>query len=229
MYEPKGVTISYDAPVPMGTTDFSQFIQGAEEADVTGAMLALGEQEAVQVVRAGQQLATDLALGLSLGSFSRATVADFGDIADQMVFVWAFPPATADVPVYAAIRDDLAASGVPELQPEELKASAMRSWIGLYALLRMLRDDGMTEFSREAIKTVLDTAEDVPMLGIFDGEDWTPDVDHPGAFQRAGVNHWATFRWDPEAGENGDFVQASTMSFDEVLCGTPFGAPADTC
>ena len=225
MYEPKGVTIPYDAPVPMGATDFSQYIIGAEDAGAGGVMLALGEQEAVQVAQAGQQLDTDLLIGSSLGSFPRATVRELEDFADQMVFVWSFPPATADLPVYEALRDDLAASGDEELQPERLKASAMRSWIGLYALLRMIRDEGVTTFTRDGIKAMLDGATEVPMLDIFGGEDWTPDLDHPGVFQRAGVNHWATYRWDPEAGDGGDFVEVSTMSFDEVLCGTPFGAP----
>ncbi len=58
-----------------------------------------------------------------------------GDFAEQMAFLWSFPPATADLPVYDALRSDLAASGEEALQPENLKASPMRSWIGLYGLL----------------------------------------------------------------------------------------------
>jgi hypothetical protein len=105
----------------------------------------------------------------------------------------------------------------------------MRSWIGLYALLRMIRDAGMTEFTRDGISALLQQAKDVPMLGIFGGEDWTPDLDHPGLFERAGVNHWAVYRWDPEApspaGVDGNFVETSQFSFDDVMCGSPFGAP----
>ena len=107
----------------------------AQDAGAGGVALALGEQEAVQVVRAGQQLGTDLLIGASLGTFSQAAVAELGDFAEQMVFLWSFPPATADLPVYEALRADLAASGEEALQPENLKASPMRSWIGLYALL----------------------------------------------------------------------------------------------
>ena len=62
-----------------------------------------------------------------------------------MVFLWSFPPATVDLPVYKALRADLAASGEDALQPENLKASPMRSWIGLYALLKMIRDAEMTD------------------------------------------------------------------------------------
>ena len=97
--------------MPAGTTDFSQFILGAEDAGVGGVTLNLGEQEAIQVVRAGQQLGTDLLIGAGLGTFSHATVAELGDFAEQMVFDNSYPPATFDLPVYEALRADLAASG----------------------------------------------------------------------------------------------------------------------
>ena len=103
------------------------------------------------MVRAGQQLGTDLLIGSSLGTFGHATVADLGDFADQVVFLRSYPPATADLPVYEALRADLAASGEEALQPENLKASPMRSWIGLYALLKMIRDTEMTEFTGAGI------------------------------------------------------------------------------
>jgi ABC-type branched-subunit amino acid transport system substrate-binding protein len=222
-------TFPFDVPVPGGTTDFSQFILGAQDAGVGGVSLALGEQEAVQVVRAGQQLGTELLVGASLGTFSHATVTELGDFADQMVFLWSYPPATFDLPVYEALRADLAASGDEALQPENLKASPMRSWIGLYALLWMIRDAGMTEFTREGIKEMVEAATDVPMLDMFGGEDWTPDRDHPGLFQRAGTDRWQVWRWDPEAtgpGVEGNFVAGAEISFDAVLCGSAFGGPA---
>jgi hypothetical protein len=225
-------TFPYDVPVPAGTTDYSQFILGAEDAHTDGVALALGENEAVQVVAAGQQLQTDQLIGSSLGTFSHKSIEDLGDFAKQMVFIWSYPPATAEIPVYAALRADLAASGDEALQPENLKASPMRSWIGLYALLKMIRDAKMTTFTREGISQMLNKAKDVPMLGIFGGENWTPSLNHPGIYKRAGTNHWATYKWDPNAKSpagNGNFVETSKISFDEVLCGTIFGAPKETC
>jgi hypothetical protein len=221
-------TFDYDVPVAAGTTDYTQFILGAQDAGVGGVTLALGENEAIQVVRAADQLGSDLEIGASLGSFAHSTVSDLGAIAEQMTYLWSFPPATYDLPVYEALRQDLAATGEEALQPANLKASPMRSWIGLYALLYMIRDAEMTEFTREGITEMLDSAQDVPMLGIFGDEAWTPDTDHPGIFQRAGTNRWATYTWDPEAeaplGLEGNFVEATEMSFDEVLCDSPFGA-----
>ena len=190
--------------------------------------LALGEQEATQVVKAGQQLDTPLKIGASLGSFSHSTVADLGDFTDNMAFLWSFAPATMDLPVYQALRADLAASGKEQLQPENLKASPMRSWIGLYALIKMIRDAKMTSFTREGITTMLQQAKDVPMLDMFGGANWTPNQDHPGVFKRAGIDQWSVYGWDPDAktgGFDGNFVAKSNISFDKILCDSPFGGP----
>jgi hypothetical protein len=111
-----------------------------------------------------------------------------------------------------------------------MRTSPVRSWIGLYALLYMLRQAKMTDFTRPAITTMLQSAKDVPMLGIFGSENWTPNRDHPGLYKRAGVNHYAVYKFDPAAAapdgiEGGNFVQIATLDFDKVLCGSPFGAP----
>jgi ABC-type branched-subunit amino acid transport system substrate-binding protein len=231
VYEGKA-TFPYDVGVPGGTTDFSQFILGAQQAGTDGVVLALGDNEAVQVVKAGQQLSTTQKIGASLGTFSHQDIGDLGDFAKQMVFLWSFPPATAEVPVYAALRADLAASGDDGLQPEKLKASPMRSWIGLYALLEMIRAAKMTTFTREGITAMLNAAKDVPMLDIFGGENWTPNTNHPGLYKRAGTNHWSVYEWDPNAKSpvgKGNFVEKTKISFDAVLCGSIFGAPKASC
>jgi ABC-type branched-subunit amino acid transport system substrate-binding protein len=229
LYADDGLTFPYDTPVPAGTTDFSQFILGAEDAGVGGVTLNLGEQEAVQVLRAGQQLDTDLVIGSGLGTFSHSALSEFGDFAEQMVFDNPYPPATTDLPVYEVLRADLAASGEDALQPENMRTSPMRSWLGLYALLWMIRDTGTTEFTRDGISAMLQSATDVPMLDVFGGENWTPDLDHPGLFARAGVNHYSVYRFDPDApapdGLEGNFVEVAELDFDETLCGSPFGGP----
>jgi ABC-type branched-subunit amino acid transport system substrate-binding protein len=225
-------TFPYDVPVPAGTTDYSQFILGAEDEGVDGVTLLIAEEQAVQVVRAAEQLGTELRLAGTLGTFSRSRVLEQGDFAEQMVFVWSYPPATARVPVYKALRADLAAAGEEELKPNNLKASPMRSWIGLYALLRMIRDAGLNEFNRESIKAMVDEATDVPMLDIFGGENWTPDTTTEGAWTRKGVDTWTTWRWDPKAkfqGKRGNFAKTGEISFSELMCGSIFGAPPETC
>jgi hypothetical protein len=180
-------------------------------------------------VNAASQLDSPLLVSSTLGTFPADAIADFGEFAEQMVFVNSFPPATVDLPVYRALRADLAASGEDALQPGQVKVTSMRSWIGLYALIRMIRDAGMTDFTREGVMSMLQQAKDVPMLDMFGGEDWTPDTRHPGSFERAGTNHWGVYRWDPQAenpvGGEGNFVQTASINWDETVCGSPFGAP----
>jgi hypothetical protein len=183
----------------------------------------------VQVVRAAEQLDSDLTIAATLAAFPHSQMDDLGDVAEKMVFVWSYPPGTAELPAYDALRADLAASGDEELQPENLSATALRSWIGLYGLLKIIRDSGTTGFTRESIANLLNNAKDVPMLGMLGDENWTPALDHPGTFERAGMNTWGTYKWDPDAEAPGDlkgnFVQTGTLNFDEILCGSPFGAP----
>ena len=67
------------------------------------------------------------------------------------------------------------------------------------------------------------------MLDMFGGENWTPNLNHPGLYQRAGMNHWSAYRWDPAAegldGADGNFKETGTIEWDELMCGSPFGAP----
>ena len=67
------------------------------------------------------------------------------------------------------------------------------------------------------------------MLGIFGDATWTPDLDHPGIWSRAGIDRYSVYRFDPDAeapdGLEGNFVEVGELSFDEVLCGSPFGGP----
>jgi ABC-type branched-subunit amino acid transport system substrate-binding protein len=227
IYEDDGVTFPIDLPVPSGTTDYTQFILAAQQAEADGLALALGPQEAVQVAQAAGQMASELPIAVG---FPHSRMTKLGAAADDVVMISSMPPATSlEVPVYDALRADLAAADDPDLAPENVEGFALRSWIGLYALLRMIRDADMTEFSGDAITSMLRTAVDVPMLGIFGDEDWTPNESHPGAFQRAGTNHWSVYRWDADAdapdGLEGNFVQTNEFRFDDVLCGSPIGAP----
>ena len=228
IYEDDGATFPYDVPVPAGTTDYTQFLLGADRAGTDGVVLAIGEQEAQQIVQAGQQVSTKQVIGAALGTFSHKYVSGLGDFADKMVFTWSYPPATADLPVYQALRADLAASGDDSLQPENLKSSPMHSWIGLYALLRAIRDAKLTEFTAPGSPRCCSRRRTSRCSNIFGGENWTPNLDHPGVFKRAGMNHWATYKWDPNAksaGFDGNFVERHVFNFDEVLCGSPLGAP----
>lgn len=228
VYADAGLTFVSDTPVPAGTTDYSQFVLAAQGAGARGITMSLGEQEAEQVLRAAQQLGSELVISSGTGTFSHRVIAELGEFAEQVVLDNAFPPATFDLPAYDVLRADLAASGHDDLQPANMRTSPMRSWIGLYATLWMIRDSGLSEFSGEAVTDMLRSASDVPMLGIFGDEAWTPDTDHPGLFKRHGMEHYGVYRFDPDApapeGIEGNFVQIAEVSFADVVCGSPFGA-----
>ena len=212
----RGATFPYDVPVPGGTTDYSQFILGAQNAGADGVALALGEQEAIQVVQGGPAARAPTCKHRRRASARSRTrhVADLGDFAKQMVFLWSFPPATVDLPVYEALRADLAASGDEALQPENLKASPMRSWIGLYALLKMIRDaqDDRRSPAR-ASPRCCKQAKDVPMLDIFGGENWTPNLEPPRPLQAGRHQPLGDLRLGPRredaGGLDGNFVEKS--------------------
>jgi ABC-type branched-subunit amino acid transport system substrate-binding protein len=226
LYGNQGVTFPRDMPVAAGTTDYSQFVLGAQQANADSIELAVGPQDADQVIRAAQQLNSTLLIGAP--AFSHAAMAEYGDYAKQLRMLSPFPPASVDLPVYKALRNDLNASGDTTIEPENVSINAMRSWIGLYALLRMIRDAGMKDFTRDGITTMLQNAKDVPMLNMFGDQSWTPNLNHPGAFKRAGIDGTKAYRWDPDVhtgGFDGNFVETASISFDKTLCGSPLGAP----
>ncbi|MFI5043277.1 MAG: ABC transporter substrate-binding protein [Acidimicrobiales bacterium] len=230
IYAADGVEFVADIPVPAGTTDYSQFILAAEKAGAQGVIIGLGGQEAIQVLRAAQQLGTDLLISASLGTFHYADVASLGEFAERMVLNGSNVPATADVPVMDVLRSDLAASGEEALQPRNLKATPMRSWMGLYALLNIIRTSGTEDFSRANLTSLIKTSGPIDMLDLT--ADWTPDTKNPGTFPRTGNGHYAFYRWDPEAefdGSEGNFKQTSELNFNTLVCGSPIGAPAETC
>ena len=216
-----------DSPVPAGTTDYSQFVLAAENAGAEGLVIPLGGQEAIQVLTAARDLGSELVISGSMGTFPYSDIARLGDFASLIILNSAIPPATFDDPVVDVLTADLAASGIEALQRENLKASPMRSWVGLYALLYILREAGTEDFSRENIKALIDAAEDIPMLGLMNS-DWTPSLDHEGLFTRTGAGAYSFFGWDPTVefnGNPGNFVLLSEANFDETICGSMFGGP----
>ncbi|HKY15445.1 MAG TPA: ABC transporter substrate-binding protein [Microthrixaceae bacterium] len=230
IYADDGVEFVADIPVPAGTTDYTQFILGAEKAGAEGVIIGLGGQEAIQVMRAAQQLGSDLLISASTGTFHYADVAGLGDLAEQMVLNGANVPATSDVPAVEVLRADLAASGEEALQPRNLKATPMRSWMGLYALLTIIRNAGTEDFSRANLTSLIKASGPIDMLDLT--ADWTPDTNNPGIFPRTGNGHYAFYKWDPESefeGTDGNFVETSELNFNALVCGSPIGAPVETC
>ena len=151
--------------VPGGTTDFQQFILAAEDAGADGVILPLGENEAVQVLRAAQQLGTNLEFSASLGTFGSADVRSFGEFAKQMYFNAELPPITGDParwPILPTVIADLAASGKKELQKDQIKSSPFRSWVAVYHFKTIIENFGDPDnITRESVTAAMNAATDV--------------------------------------------------------------------
>lgn len=192
-------------PVPAGTTDFQQFILAAEDAGAEGVMLPLGENEAIQVLQAAQQLGSDLTYSASLGTFGQADMVEFGDFGGQLVLNSIFPPVTADAetwPILTQAVEDLAASDDPELQEDQIKESPFRSWVSVYSLVRIIEDFGNPDdVSREAITAAMKAATDVDVFGLI--PPWTPSasVTGPGPFSAISQPWYYQVRFNPDAEE----------------------------
>ena len=204
MLDAYGAELTAMIPVPQGTTDYQQFILAAEDAGATGVGLALGEAEAVQVLRAAEQLDTDLVFSTSLGTFAQADAEDFGAFADQLLFNSEVPPVTASTetwPILADVVVDLSASGKDELQHDQIKASAFRSWLAVYALDQVVEQFGDPEdVSREAITAAFEAAGDVDVFGVI--PPWTPrGGDGAGIFGGVSNPYYYQVTFDSEAGE----------------------------
>ena len=176
MFESYGAELTAMIPVPQGTTDYQQFILAAEDSGATGVMLPLGEAEAVQVIRAAEQLGSDLEFATSLGTFGQSEADELGPFADQVLFNSELPPVTASLEEWPILGDvvlDLSESGKPELQIDQIKSSSFRSWLSVYALVQVVEQFGNPDdVSREAISAAFDSATDVDMFGLI--PPWTP-------------------------------------------------------
>lgn len=221
MLDAYGAEITSMIPVPQGTTDYQQFILAAEESGATGVMLALGEAEAVQVLGAAQQLATDMEFSTSLGTFGLADAQELGEFGSQIRFNSEVPPATASTeewPILADVVLDLAASGEPELQRDQIKSSAVRSWLAVYALVQTVEQFGdPDDVSREAITAALESASDVDLHGLAPA--WTPRGGTGEGLLGAVSNPWYyQVNFDPEA--NDFVVEDELLNVVEEFAGT---------
>ena len=220
VYTEDGAEFVADLPVPAGTTDYSQFILAAQDAGAQGVVMPIGGQEGIQVLRAGQQLGADLKYSSSLGTFPLVDIASLGDYASNVILNAAIPPAGTDDKVVDQLTADLAESGVEALLRPNLKSSPMRSWVGLYALLYVIRESKTTDFSRENLTKLIEESGPIPMLGLM--PDWTPKTDHVGAFLRTGQGNYSFWKFDPNApfgDAKGNFVKDSDATFDKIVCG----------
>jgi ABC-type branched-subunit amino acid transport system substrate-binding protein len=212
-----GGEVVADIPVTVGTSDFSQFVLAADAAGADGVLMLAGREEVIQVLRAAQQLDSDLGYSLSLGSVSQQDVAEFGDFADQLVFNGELPASSVDpepYPLLAVATRELAASGEERLQPDTMTNASLKSWVYMYALVKMVRDAGITDITPASVTEVLNAATDVDMGDLT--PPWTPNATSDGIFERVSQPYYWTATWD---GEADNFLMGEQLDSVALLAG----------
>ena len=74
----------------------------------------------------------------------------------------------------------------------------------------------MTEFTREGISDHAQRGEGRPDAGHLRRRGLDAGTDHPGVYKRAGTNHWASYRWDPD-GRGPEGSRATSSRIDHQL------------
>jgi branched-chain amino acid transport system substrate-binding protein len=176
MLKAYNATMDTKVPVAAGTTDYNQFTLAAQNAGATCAIIPLGQNEALQVLESAKQLNTDLKFSGSAASFNAADMKNFGDFAKQIYLNAGYPSPTADQsrwPILGTIIKDLSASGKPEMQAQNMKLPAIRSWLAVYALTAIVSKFGKPDdVSRQAVMAAVKAAKNVDMFGLV--PPWTP-------------------------------------------------------
>jgi ABC-type branched-subunit amino acid transport system substrate-binding protein len=179
MLKAYNATMDIKVPISKGTTDFQQFTLTAKNGGATCAIIPLGQNEAVQVLQAAQQLGTDLKFSGSANSFSATDMKGFGAFAKNVYVNTAFPPANASQqtwPILADVINDLKGGG---FTVDTIKTAPIRSWMSVYALQTIVEKYGKPDdISKEAITAALKAAKDVDMFGLI--PPWTPSFSATG-------------------------------------------------
>jgi branched-chain amino acid transport system substrate-binding protein len=162
--------------VPGGTTDFQQFVLAAQDAGADSVMLPLGDNEAIQVLQAAKQLNSKLDFSVSLGTFGKADIKQFGSFAKHILFNAELPPVTGSQktwPILKQVIADLSASGEPQLQKDKIKSSPFRSWVAVYHFVTLMGQNNPDNITRESVVAALNSAKDLDTFGLI--PPWTPN------------------------------------------------------
>jgi branched-chain amino acid transport system substrate-binding protein len=226
----KPMVQSYDAEilglskVPAGTTDYQQFILAAQDAGADSVMLPLGDNEAIQVLQAAKQLNTKLDFSVSLGTFGKADIKQFGDFAKQIYFNAELPPVSGNQktwPILKQVVADLSASGEPQLQKDKIKSSPFRSWVAVYHFVTLMSQNDPDNITRGSVIAALNAAKDVDTFGLI--PKWTPNQEGGVSGTAGALTNWTRISqpWYYRVTWNGkDFVVAKDrMNVSEEMGG----------
>ena len=206
-------------PIGGNVSDYTQFVVAAQKNGADGAVLALGDAQATQVLTAAQQLNSQLKFTGSTGTFSVDLLKQFPKVAESIVLTDSTPAPTADQSKFPGLKDflaDMNASGNPDLKTDKLRTQQLTPWLAVRALITVMK--GTTDITAQSVLSAFSTAKDVDMDGII--KPWTPAFDNNHPFIKRAwpfyyISHFKNGKTDTDANPfnlvdamSGKFVQA---------------------
>lgn len=172
-----GVTLVNTVQIPNGTTDYSSYISAAQADGAQGMDCICTPQIGIPAATAAAQLGSTAPMSLIVLGFSQ------GDMAQTGMTHWALadsfpPPEQVNLKAFPNLKQflaDMKAAKNPDLAPNKLQGAMEQGWLGLQAISQVTK--GMTTVTAASLKSALDAAKDIDMLGII--PPWTPSKPGP--------------------------------------------------
>jgi ABC-type branched-subunit amino acid transport system substrate-binding protein len=186
--------------VPANTSDFSSFVRTLKDKGVTGVTSAMAEPLLIQLLQTADQLGVDLKVCSSQDAMTSKTLKGLGKAAANY-YTGGLPPATesSSLPGMKDFFADMKAqakAGDKAADPENLRASAFRGWLGPRFIERVAPSI-QGEISGATLTAALQkqSALNADMFG-------TIDFTKPGALQ-PGVRNYKGYlaHWNVDSGQ----------------------------
>jgi ABC-type branched-subunit amino acid transport system substrate-binding protein len=182
-------------PIGSSVTDYTQFVQAASKNSADGAILALGEAQATQVLSAAESLNSPLKFVASTGTFSINLLNQFPKVAKSLYMTDATPAPTAsqaDFPALKQFLADMTSSGDSNLKTNALRTQELGGWLAVFAFNQVMKGTDTGNISKESVLSAFKTAKDVDLGGLYKPA-WTPATDNPLPFlKRAWPNYYVS-------------------------------------
>lgn len=171
-----GGTLVNAIPLSGNATDYTQFVLAASKNGSEGAVLALGEAQATQVLSAAEQLNSKLKFFGSPATFTVDNLKQFPKVAQNIILTDSTPAPTAanaqSFPGMTQFLADMKATSDPLLAPAKLRTSQVRSWLAVQAFDKVMKGTDTKNVTKDSVLAAFTAAKDVDLNGVV--KPWTP-------------------------------------------------------
>jgi branched-chain amino acid transport system substrate-binding protein len=178
MNDALGMTLTSDIPVLATTTDYTQYVLSAAQNGSGGAIIPLGNAQALQVLQAGHQVSSRILYSGSLGTLSQKDMMGFGSFAKQIILSSPVPPVSivgnAKYPGLKQAVADFTASKNPDLRTNVALSNSLTGWMSVYAFVTIMKSTPPSQINRASVFSAFNAAKNVDMLGLIPA--WTPSA-----------------------------------------------------